>query len=107
MLHGNFEHLSKAELVTWRGWAIYYWDMCYCVALFDKEPKEIGDPERRWWDFTNANENVGVGLLEACGVDFDYTERSLYYSDILCSQHPPIEIELILPKPVLEQLGLI
>lgn len=106
---GTIENLAKTEMTTWEGWAIYHWDMCHCVALFNEKPsRNEWDKPNRTWNFDKAIEHISVDFLEACGVKWPYDgTRDFYYKGNLNSEHPPIKIKLILPKPLLEQLGLI
>lgn len=105
----NFETLAKAEMATWTGWVIYYWDMSHCAALFAKKPKrDERTMPRRTWDFANAREGVNVDFLVACGVPWPYDNtREFYYGGDLAGSHPPLAIKLTLPKPLLEQLRLL
>lgn len=102
-IYGNFENALKEGVATWRGWTIYYWDMCYRVALFDKKPVEW---DQGRWEFKHANERLSPEFLKSCGIDINYEPRSFYYSDCLHGEHPPIQIELTLPKVLLDIFNL-
>ncbi len=114
---GNFKALAKHGMVTWKGWAIYHWDMSYSLMLFHEKPKELWygegeDREMDGWDTKDANENVSPFFLKACGIDvpFDGVDdagREFYYGEGCYGGHrPPIQIELTLPGPLMDQLGL-
>ncbi len=114
MKTGTFEQLGKDNLKTWTGWAMYFWDHSYNVVLFQGEPKK----DSGGWFFGGGIEGISPYFLRACGIDvaFDKGDKShenaveFYYGEESSDgrgQHNPIQITLILPKTLLEQLNLI
>jgi hypothetical protein len=112
---GTLEALSSQPIKTWTGWVIFYWDMCHCCMLFREEPKKDYLSDGEWWGWktSGAIEGIGPDFLTACGIDIPWDVmgpegHGFYYGpDCHEGMHPPIEIQLTLPVPLLEQLRLI
>jgi hypothetical protein len=107
---GTFENLAKTKMVTWHGWAMYFWDHAYKVALSADEPHK--DSGGYYFDKI-LTESVSPYFLRACGIDVpfdglheDVTEYYYGAESDGCGNHNPIEITLTLPKALLEQLNL-
>ena len=109
MLQGSLSQLSQEPCETWRGWAMYFWDMRHCVALFRCKPVKIFGE----YSHGDAVEHVSPYFLTACGIDVTFdvmgeASREFYYGQHSdgYGQHDPVRIELRLPKSLLTQLGL-
>lgn len=112
---GHFRKLKSQPLVTWSGWLTYQWDMGICTYLTKDKP--VYDKKLEMFDFVGIVEGISPDFLESLGIIEPHNPvnlndddlRAFFYTeheDCEKGYHPPIPITLILPGPLLEQLGL-
>lgn len=100
--------LASHPVATWRGWVIYSWEMGHTCCLFNKEPEKSDG----LYNFDGAIEGISPYFLRACGIDIAFdmqgeAGQEFYYGGDRMGESVPVQIELTLPEPLLEQLGLL